>query len=76
MLRPLLVALVMTFFGGAAFAAESSKAYPGVFDRPSDKPAAITKDEQLKLKDELTRSRDRTNSKATTQRTTSGSKEH
>ena len=65
MLR-LLVALVMTssFFGGAA--AESSKgAYPGVFDRPpgSAKPV-VTKDEQSKLKDELTKSRDRANSKA------------
>ena len=70
MLR-LLVALVMTssFFGGAGFAAESSKgAYPGVFDAPpgSEKPV-VTKDEQSKLKDELTKSRDRANSKATTQ---------
>jgi hypothetical protein len=52
----------------AASAGESSKgAYPGAFDRPpaSEQPA-LTKDEQSKLRDELTKTRDRQNSQVKT----------
>ena len=58
------LALALALCHSRALAAEPPKtAYPGAFDRPpaSEQPA-LTKDEQSKLKDELTRARDRQNS--------------
>jgi hypothetical protein len=62
------LALGLSLSHSEAFAAEPSKsAYPGAFDRPpaSEQPA-LTKDEQSKLRDELTRARDRQNSQVKT----------
>jgi hypothetical protein len=51
-----------------SLAAEPSKsAYPGAFDRPpANEQPALTKDEQSKLKDDLTKARDRQNSQVKT----------
>ena len=62
------LALGLSLCPGGTFAAEPSKrAFPGAFDRPptSEQPA-LTKDEQSKLKDELTKARDRQNSQVKT----------
>jgi hypothetical protein len=52
----------------SALAAEPSKsAYPSAFDRPpSSEQPALTKDEQSKLKNELTKARDRQSSQVKT----------
>jgi hypothetical protein len=62
------LALGLSLSCGGAFAAEPSKnAYPGAFDRPpANEEPALTKDEQSKLKDELTKARDRQNSQVKT----------
>ena len=62
------LALGFSLCPGAAFAAEPSRsAFPSAFDRPpaSEQPS-LTKDEQSKLKDELTKARDRQNSQVKT----------
>ena len=69
-IRPIVLALGLSLAlaHGAAPAAEPSKtAYPNAFDRPpaSEQPA-LTKDEQSKLRDELTKARDRQNSQTKT----------
>jgi hypothetical protein len=62
------LALGLSLSHSAAFAAEPSKnAYPGAFDRPpANEQPALTKDEQSKLKDDLTKARDRQNSQVKT----------
>ena len=69
-LAALAVGLSLTH--SAAFAAEPSKnAYPGAFDRPpANEQPALTKDEQSKLKDDLTKARDRQNSQVKTKEAT------
>ena len=65
------LALGLSLSHSAAFAAEPSKsAYPGAFDRPpANEQPALTKDEQSKLKDELTKARDRQSSQVKTKET-------
>jgi len=62
------LALGVSLSHSEAFAAEPSKnAYPGAFDRPpANEQPALTKDEQSKLKNELTKARDRQNSQVKT----------
>jgi len=64
------LALGLSLAQGGTFAAELSKnAYPGAFDRPpppANEQPALTKDEQSKLKDDLTKARDRQNSQVKT----------
>jgi hypothetical protein len=62
------LALGLALSHSATFAAEPSKnAYPGAFDRPpANEQPALTKDEQSKLKDDLTKARDRQNSQVKT----------
>ncbi|SHN87100.1 hypothetical protein SAMN05444170_6998 [Bradyrhizobium erythrophlei] len=69
-LAALALGLALTHSG--AFAAEPSKnAYPGAFDRPPvNEEPALTKDEQSKLKDDLTKARDRQNSQVKTKEAT------
>lgn len=65
------LALGLSLSHSLAFAAEPSKsAYPGAFDRPpANEQPALTKDEQSKLKNELTKARDRQNSQVKTKET-------
>jgi len=66
------LALGLSLTQSEAFAAEPSKnAYPGAFDRPpANEQPALTKDEQSKLKDDLTKARDHQNSQVKTKEAT------
>ena len=70
------LALGLSLTHSGAFAAEPSKnAYPGAFDRPpANEQPALTKDEQSKLKNELTKARDRQNSQMKTKEAAPASK--
>ena len=62
--------LSLAFCNHVAVAAERSKgAYPGVFDSPVNEKPALTNDEQSKLRDDLAKTRDRQNSRATIKET-------
>ena len=64
------LALGLSLSHSGAFAEPLKNAYPGAFDRPpANEQPALTKDEQSKLRDELTRARDRQSSQVKTKET-------